>query len=145
MKTQYAMPEHLTGSELKEYRLRLGLTQKALADFAAVSKKTVERWESSDSPIRGPIVPLLRILADKPGMLSRYEIPPASKGVRLWYMYRSVPCTLIDVNDREKTVSIHNFTSDNQFRAFGANESPTYQDYDSFLKSRCFPESRDIA
>ena len=29
------------------------------------------------------------------------------------------------------------------FRAFGRIEEPTYQDYEEFLKSRCFPETRD--
>lgn len=29
------------------------------------------------------------------------------------------------------------------FLAFGANNSPSYEDYEEFLKSRCFPETRD--
>ena len=29
------------------------------------------------------------------------------------------------------------------FRAFGANTNPNYVDYEEFLKSRCFPETRD--
>ena len=29
------------------------------------------------------------------------------------------------------------------FKAFGKIEKPTYEDYEDFLKSRCFPETRD--
>lgn len=29
------------------------------------------------------------------------------------------------------------------FRALGANTNPNYVDYGEFLKSRCFPETRD--
>ena len=29
------------------------------------------------------------------------------------------------------------------FRAFGVVETPNYNQYQEFLKSRCFPESRD--
>ena len=36
-----------------------------------------------------------------------------------------------------------NFTEDIQSRAFGANEHPDFKDYEEFLKSRCFPGSRD--
>ena len=27
--------------------------------------------------------------------------------------------------------------------AFGANRDPSFEDYEEFLKSRCFPETRD--
>lgn len=143
MKTHYAISDSMSGAELKEYRKRLKMTQQALAEFAGISKKTVERWESSDVPIHGPIVPLLRVLAENDRIMHYYEIPPRSGGIRLWYMHRSEPCTLIDVNDKDKTISIRNYTDNLQFRAFGANEHPLYEDYEDFLKERCFPESRD--
>ena len=40
-------------------------------------------------------------------------------------------------------MKIRNYTDNLMFRAFGRIEEPTYQDYEEFLKSRCFPESRD--
>ena len=52
-------------------------------------------------------------------------------------------CTLIDVNEPDRRIFIKNFTEDIQSRAFGANEHPDFKDYEEFLKSRCFPDSRD--
>ncbi|MBO5541977.1 MAG: hypothetical protein J5936_00910, partial [Acholeplasmatales bacterium] len=39
--------------------------------------------------------------------------------------------------------SIKNYTNNLLYRAFGVNENPTYKDFEEFLKSRCFPETRD--
>ena len=61
----------------------------------------------------------------------------------IWYMYEQNVCTLIDVNERERKVKIRNYTDKVMFRAFGTVEDPDYNDYQEFLKSRCFPESRD--
>ena len=58
-------------------------------------------------------------------------------------MKNEILCTLIDVNDVEQTVEIKNYTNNLMFRAFGKNEQPTYKDYEEFLRSRCFPETRD--
>ena len=52
-------------------------------------------------------------------------------------------CTLIDVNEQERKVKIRNYTDRVMFRAFGTVENPDYKDYQEFLESRCFPESRD--
>ena len=63
--------------------------------------------------------------------------------MRLWYMYKSEVCTVIDVDERLKMVKIHNFTRRDQYRAFGRLEAPTFEEYEEFLESRCFPRSRD--
>ena len=143
MKRQYALSNQISAREMKEYRQYLGMTQQDFADFIGVSKKTVERWEHPGSVITGPVVLLLRILKEEPGTVSYYEIPPKTKPLRLWYMFRNEVCTLIDVDEKERTVSIRNYTKRLQFRAFGINTEPDYEDYEAFLKERCFPESRD--
>ena len=61
----------------------------------------------------------------------------------IWYMYEQDVCTLIDVNEQERKVKIRNYTDRVMFRAFGTVENPDYKDYQEFLESRCFPESRD--
>ena len=63
--------------------------------------------------------------------------------MRLWYMYHDFVCTIIDVDEMEKKVLIHNYISNPLYRAFGVNTEPTYDEYVEFIKSRCFPESRD--
>ncbi len=143
MNTLFAIPEQISGNELKEYRRFLGLTQQQLGDFAQVSKKTVERWESPQSVVRGPVVTLLRLLFDEPEKVQYYSIPERKYRLRLWYMYKDRACTLIDVDERTRRVEIRNYTKHMQFRAFGVNEQPTYTEYEEFLKTRCFPETRD--
>lgn len=58
-------------------------------------------------------------------------------------MYKQMICTIIDVDVLEQKVKIINYTDKLMFRAFGSNLNPTFDDYNEFLKSRCFPETRD--
>lgn len=51
--------------------------------------------------------------------------------------------TEITVDTEKKTVQIKNYTNHMIFRAFGVKEHPTYQDFERFLESRCFPRNRD--
>ena len=51
--------------------------------------------------------------------------------------------TKIDVDYITNTVEIENYTDDIINRAFGINEHPTFEDYERFLESRCFPRTRD--
>ncbi len=43
----------------------------------------------------------------------------------------------------QRRVKIYNYTKDLMCRAFGKKEEPTYERYEAFLKSRCFPKSRN--
>jgi len=52
-------------------------------------------------------------------------------------------CTVIDVDERRRKVKIYNYTHDYIARAFGREEHPTFDEYEAFLESRCFPKSRD--
>ena len=74
----------------------------------------------------------------------RYLNAPAAEGcsMRLTYMFRKQPCTVIDVNFLERKISIQNQTDDMLHRAFGITEQPTWQDFEDFLRERCFPETR---
>ena len=63
--------------------------------------------------------------------------------MRLWYMHEDEICTIIDVEERKRLVKVYNYTKDYIFRAFGREERPTFDQYEEFLESRCFPRSRD--
>ena len=139
----FALPDHLTGADIKKLRKKLGCTQQGLADFLNISKKTIERWESGKAEISGPIIPLFRILDEEPRWFSFYDVPPQTTPLRLRYMFREELCTLIDVDERLRTVQIRNYTNKLQFRAFGRIEVPTFAQYEEFLESRCFPRERD--
>lgn len=62
--------------------------------------------------------------------------------VRLLYMSKDKVMTVIDVNDKEEKIKIKNFTDKIFFRAFGINESPSWNNYQEFLEDRCVPRTR---
>ena len=139
----FALPDHLEGKDIKNCRTLLGLTQAQFAELSGVTKKTIERWEGSKAPITGPIVTLVKLLTENAQYAERLRIPPRRSMLRLWYMCGKEPCTLIDVDPVKRRVEIKNYTSFPQHRAFGIVTEPTYEEYEEFLESRCFPRSRD--
>lgn len=140
---KYVVAEVVQGKEIRAARQRLQLTQAEFAELVHVSKKTIERWESGIKEITGPIVPLLRIINEYPQLEEELVIPENKYPLRLWYMEGDHVCTMIDVDERLRKVRIRNYTHDVIKRAFGRDEHPTYEDYEAFLESRCFPRSRD--
>jgi len=138
---QYVVSESVLPTQLKEKRKELNLTQKEFAELICVSKPTVERWESGEKPITGPVVLLLQMLTPK--YLDNIQIPEKKLPIRMWYMYKEKPCTCIDVDENNQVVEIKNYVKNYQFRAFGIKEEVSYEEYMDFLKSRCFPETRD--
>lgn len=79
-------------------------------------------------------------------VLVKYLNRPPEKGytMRLTYMFRQKPCTVIDVDFTRQRVKIQNRTKDILLRAFGVNEQPTWEDFEIFLAERCFPKSRGL-
>ena len=90
----------------------------------------------------------LQKIADEFGtsrqVVGRYlsEAPTKGSTLRLTYMFRQHPCTVIDVDFLEQKISIQNKTADPVHRAFGVIENPTWKDFEVFLRERCFPETR---
>lgn len=68
--------------------------------------------------------------------------PAEGYTLRMTYMYRQHPCTIIDVDFLNRRVIIQNKTKDMLHRAFGVVEEPTWDDFEGFLKDRCFPDTR---
>ena len=140
---KYVIPKALYSEDIHSLRKRLKMTQMQFAAFSGVTKKTVERWEASEGAITGPITALYQILKEKPDIPEKLIIPEKQEPLRLFYMYRREICTIIDVNESRRIIRIYNFTNQPQYRAFGVNEDPDYEDYEEFLESRCFPRTRD--
>ncbi len=63
--------QDFSGKEIRELRLRSGMTQLALAAYTGVSIKTVQAWEQGVNTPNGPSRRLLELL--KEGML--YQLP----------------------------------------------------------------------
>lgn len=141
--SRYAFQNATTGLEIKECRKKLGLSQEEFADFVNVSKKTVERWEYSKSPVTGSIVTLINILREHPQVEVELQLPKKTMPLRLSYIFGEQLCTVIDVDEKNRKVQVMNYTSNIFKRAFGNVKSPTYEQYEEFLESRCFPRSRD--
>ena len=139
----YAISKTIYSEDIKRLRKMLGLTQREFAVLTGVSHKTVERWESTKDPITGPITTLFRILWEQPKLAEYYSVSEPCFPTRIWYMHRSEICTLIDVDEVQREVRIRNYTNRIQYRAFGVNEEPTFDEYQEFLESRCFPRSGD--
>ena len=142
-KKNYILPDSIDGEMLKILRSRLKMSQREIAELFHVSKSTIERWESGHMRLQGPAVFLVKLLWEKPELIEEIEVPERNTPLRLWYMYRQMVCTVIDVDEPNSKVKIYNYTDRLQYRAFGKIEKPTFKQYEEFLEERCFPESRD--
>ena len=80
-------------------------------------------------------------------VIGRYlnEKPAEDYTLRMTYMYQQHPCTIIDVDFLNQRVMVQNKTKDMLHRAFGVIEKPTWNDFELFLKERCFPATRGNA
>ena len=78
--------------------------------------------------------------------ISKYLNKPLTDSyvMRLDFMYKQKVCTEIYVDFENKQIKIINRTNDIMKRAFGVNENPTWEDFESFLEERCFPNSRAL-
>lgn len=143
MEQRFITPASVSGNEIKILRKKLGLTQKEFAGLINVSKPTVERWEAGDKPVTGPVTLLVQILRMDPEYVEELSVPERVYPLRLWYMHQNMVCTMIDVDEIHRKVKIKNFCNNIMYCAFGVNQKPDYSDYEEFLKSRCFPSTRD--
>ena len=95
-----------------------GVGTKEIADYFGVSRQTISKY-------------LNKPLTD-------------SYVMRLDFMFKQKVCTEIYVDFEHKQIKIINRTNDIMKRAFGVKEKPTWEDFESFLEERCFPNSRAL-
>ena len=139
----YVIGKQMTGDDFRRIMDILGMTQREFAAFAGCSPRTVENWETKDAPVTGPVVTLLELLFRWPELAGKLELPPRRLKLRLWYMYKNTVCTVIDADEMSRRVEIRNYIANPLYRAFGVNTEPSFEDYEAFLESRCFPRTRD--
>lgn len=101
------------------------------------------RYIIADTISGREIVTLCRRISEDPGCIERFRVPQCHAPLRLWYGREEDVCTIIDVSPPQRRVKIYNYTKDLLCRVFGKKEEPTYEQYEAFLKSRCFPKSRN--
>lgn len=66
--------ETFDGSEIKNIRIQLDLTQKTFAKVLGVSVKTVEAWEGGKNRPSGTASRLLEIYRDKPELIEEEKV-----------------------------------------------------------------------
>lgn len=93
-----------------------GMTVKDIADVMGVSRQTVSKY------------------------LNRK--PDENYVMRIDYMWKQYICTEIYVDFCQERIQIINRIGDWTKCAFGKVENPSWDDFQFFLQSRCFPESR---
>lgn len=140
---KYIVPEALSKNDLKKLRKKLQVTQVEFAKLVNVSKQTIERWETSDTDITGPITTLFHLLNNDSSLAEKLMEPEKKYPLRLKYYFRTQICSIIDVDERNRKVKVFNYQTELVFRAFGSIENPTYDEYEEFLASRCIPKERD--
>ncbi|MBS5064857.1 MAG: helix-turn-helix domain-containing protein [Hungatella hathewayi] len=97
-----------------------GKTVQYLAEFFDTSRQTIYKYLASEKRfLEDPFITM-----------------------RMHYLYEDQVCTVIDVDFMHKKIYIRNKTKDILHRAFGVLEEPTWEDFEDFLESRCFPRSR---
>lgn len=143
MNNKYAVKKAIFGKDIKDFRKKYSLSKLELANLLNVSSRTIEGWESSKKEISGPIVLLIRLLDENPELIDYHILPQMKSGLRLLYMQNGDINTVIDVDLINRKVSFKNYTNNIIKRAFGNRENVTYEEYEKFLESRCFPATRD--
>lgn len=63
--------------------------------------------------------------------------------MRMDFMCKDECCTEILIDFKGQKIAIQNKTDDLLHRAFGIKAKPTWEDFEEFLESRCFPRSRE--
>ena len=133
----------IKGSDIKRFRDSNNLTVFDMAELLSISNRTLERWEYSDSTIKGPACVLLRLLNDDTSIIEKYRIEKKTYPLRLIYYCGNEISTIIDVNNVERKVKFKNYTNNVTKRAFGPKNEVEFEEYEEFLESRCIPRTRD--
>lgn len=108
---KFAVSEAVTGEEIRAIRKQLVLTQADFARLVNVTVKTIERWESSEKPVTGPIVTLMKVLSMDMELAEKLEIPEKKYPMRLYYVHKNELCTVIDVDIRIEKLAVYNYRS----------------------------------
>lgn len=140
---KYAFSPTFPPQMVQGLRKKLKLTQKDFAQALGVSKKTVERWENDEKGASGAAALLFDLLYEHPEYMEYKKIAEKKYTLRLNYMYHDKICASIDVDEMNRRIEVKNYTDMLIFRPFGSVLNPTYEDYEEFLESRCFPKGRD--
>lgn len=85
----------------------------------------------------------VRIIMNQPAGIEDFiKANCVHKLLKLEYYNFDKLCTTIIADYTDKKIKIQNHTENNLYTAFGAKQSPGWQDYSEFLEDRCIPKTR---
>lgn len=133
----------ISAEQLDEFKKRheAGESVTALAKEAGVSRQTLSGYLNQKQEIEDAICRTLHAWA----RLNRqfHNLQVSDYTMRMDFMCKEECCTVILVNFKDRKIAIQNETEDVLHRAFGVKVRPTWEDFEEFLESRCFPRTRE--
>ena len=142
---QYLAERPLQAEDLVAVRKQLNMTQAEFARLVGSTAKNINRIENGKVRMNGSMSFILLSLLCDPALVEKMRVPERTLPLRIWYLHLNTPCTLIDADQSARIVRIRNYVAYVPYRAFGVNTEPSYEDFEAFLESRCFPRERDNA
>lgn len=118
-----------------------GETLSALAKEYGVSRQTLSGYLNQRPRETEEICRTIRRWAE---LNRRFrDIQVADYTMRMDFMCEDECCTVILVDFKNQKIAVENQTEDIIHRAFGIKAKPTWEDFEDFLESRCFPRTRE--
>lgn len=133
----------LTKEQIDQIRARheAGETLTALAGEYHVSRQTLSGYVNGKNTEAEQIYRTIRKWAE---LNHRFRgIDVADYSMRMDFMCEDELCTTILIDFKRRRIAVQNETEDIIHRAFGIKAKPTWEDFEEFLESRCFPRTRD--
>lgn len=128
-------------AQIKERREN-GETVASLAKEYGVSRQTLSGY--LNSPDSSQTEKIYRTLSQWKKLNRQFSTENLVDYVmRMEYMCGEECCTAILVNFKERKLLVQNQTADVLHCAFGVKVKPSWEDFEDFLESRCFPETRE--
>lgn len=133
----------LTKEQIDQIRARheAGETLTALAGEYHVSRQTLSGYVNGKNTEAEQIYRTIRKWAE---LNHRFRgIDVADYSMRMDFMCEDELCTTILIDFQRHRIAVQNETEDIIHRAFGIKAKPTWEDFEEFLESCCFPRTRD--
>ena len=133
----------ISSEKLEELKKRheAGETVTTLAKELGVSRQTLSGYLNKKEETERAIYRTLQAWAKLNRKFRSVEVSEYT--MRMDYMCQDECCTVILVNFKDRKIAVQNETDDVLHRAFGVKVRPTWEDFEEFLESRCFPRTRE--
>lgn len=133
----------ISAEKLEELKRRrdAGEAISALAKETGVSRQTLSGYLNKKEKEEEAICRTLHAWARLNRKFRNLEVSEYT--MRMDFMCQDECCTVILVNFKDREIAIQNETDDVLHRAFGVKVRPTWEDFEEFLESRCFPRTRE--